>query len=390
VVVLVDEYDKPITDHLPDIETQKVNKELLHGFYQVLKASDDYIQFIFMTGVSKFSGLSVFSALNNLTDITIDEEFASICGYTQEELEECFSEHIDAVAHFNDISSGELLEDIKKWYNGYSWNGRISVYNPFSTLSFFRKKSFENYWFRTGTPTFLIEILKKRNQLKPVLDVVEVGLSAFDSYDPANIDEISLLFQTGYLTVKSIDRSSEGSRFTLGIPNREVRESFLTHLVNAYSNYPTGQLQPLASDMQQQIRVGDISGLEQNLRLLLAHIPSILHVDREAYWHSLFLLLMKLLGFDIQGEVLTNVGRIDAVWRQPELTVVAEIKYHTQKSVDALLDEAIAQIRDRRYYEAYLDRKTVLLAIAFTEKEVKCRMETAGNRPAKPQRGEAQ
>ncbi|MDR3366071.1 MAG: ATP-binding protein [Prevotellaceae bacterium] len=379
VVVLVDEYDKPIIDHLSNPETLDANKSILHDFYQVLKASDDYIKFIFLTGVSKFSGLSVFSALNNLDDITLNMDYGSICCYTQEELESYFSEYIDIVARDNSLSTSELLDRIKVWYTGYSWDGKASVYNPFSTLSFFRNREFNNYWFRTATPTFLIEILKKRDQLEPVLRPVEVGSGSFDSYDPLCINEIPLLFQTGYLTVKRKESSLGTPQYTLGIPNEEVRKSFLEHLVNAYSHYPVERMQRLIADMQKQIRAGDASALEQNLRLLLAHIPNILHVENEKYYHSLFLLLMRTLGFDIHGEVLTNIGRIDAVWRQSELTVVAEVKYHAEKSIESLLGEAMSQICDRKYYEAYLDREVMLMAVAFAGKEVKCSLKKVGS-----------
>jgi hypothetical protein len=375
-VILVDEYDKPITDHLSDTKIRTDNKRTLHDFYQVLKASDDCIRFIFLTGVSKFSGLSVFSALNNINDMTLNWNYNSICGYTQDELENCFTGYIDTVAQYNNISRSELLSKIKTWYNGYSWDGRTSVYNPFSTLLFFDNRKFGNYWFRTGTPTFLIDILKSRNRIQPLLEYIETDSDAFDSYDPDSIGEIPLLFQTGYLTVKDETTVQEQTTYTLGIPNMEVQISFTKYLLNAYSKYPVEQLQPLIFKMQRQIHDGDTSALEQNLRMLLANIPNILHIEKEAYYHSMFLLLMKMLGFDIHGEVLTNIGRIDAVWIQSGLTVIAEVKYHSQKDIDALLDEAMTQIHDRRYYEAYLDRKVRLLAIAFTGKEVKCKMES--------------
>ncbi|MDR0605785.1 MAG: ATP-binding protein [Bacteroidales bacterium] len=374
VVVLVDEYDKPIIDHLSNIEVLNTNKKILHNFYSVLKASDKYIRFILLTGVSKFSGLSVFSALNNPDDITLDWKYVSICGYTQEELEYYFTDYIDEVADYENISRDELLDKIRTWYNGYSWDGKTAVYNPFSTLLLFSKNKFDNYWFRTGTPTFLIEVLKSRNQIKPVLEAIETDSSAFDSYDPVNIGEIPLLFQTGYLTIKHIKRIADQEIYTLAFPNLEVRNSFFKYLLNAYSNYPPEQIQPLTFKMQQQIHNGDVSGLQQNLQLLLAHIPNNLHIPKEAYYHSLFLLLMKVLGFDIQGEIPTNIGRIDAVWHQPDLTVVSEIKYHSEKDIDTLLQEAMTQIHDRKYYEAYLDKKVILMAIAFTGKEVKCEL----------------
>ncbi|MDR1886389.1 MAG: ATP-binding protein, partial [Prevotellaceae bacterium] len=262
-----------------------------------------------------------------------------------------------------------------KWYNGYSWDGKTSVYNPFSTLLFFSKKQFDNYWFRTGTPTFLVDILKNRNQISPVLKPVVTDSSVFDSYDPVNIGEIPLLFQTGYLTIKHKTLILGIAEYTLDVPNMEVKDSFLKYLLSAYSAYPVEQVQPLISNMKRQLFTGDASGLEQNLRMLLAHIPNILHIGREAYYQSLFLLLMKILGFDIRGEIMTNIGRIDAVWRQPGLTVIAEIKYHPKKNMDSLLDEAMSQIDDRKYHEMYLDGKIMLMAIAFTGKEVKCRMD---------------
>jgi hypothetical protein len=326
-----------------------------------------------LTGVSKFSGLSVFSALNNPNDITLDDVYSSICGYTQDELEKYFTDYIDKIAAKKNKSRIELLEDIKIWYNGYSWDGQISVYNPFSTLLFFDKGKIANYWFRTGTPTFLIEILQKRNQIKPVLEPFKVGSIVFDSYNPLNISEIPLLFQTGYLTIKEVD-SSLRPQYTLGIPNLEVKEAFLEYLLNAYINYPVEQIQPLVYDMQAQIYAGDTSGLEQNLRILLANIPNTLHIAKEAYYHSMFLLLMKVFGFDIKGEIQTNIGRIDAVWSQSDLVVIAEIKYDSKKSITSLLNSAMKQINDRKYYESYLDKKVILMAVAFTGKEIKCKL----------------
>jgi hypothetical protein len=378
VVVLIDEYDKPITDHLSNPATMKANQKILHDFYQVLKAADDHIRFVFMTGVSKFSGLSIFSALNSLNDITLDKKYASICGYTQEELEYNFSEYIDDVAQYLPMNREELLELIRARYKGYSWDGKTAVYNPFSSLLFFDNREFANYWFRTGTPTFLINMLKSRNQIAPVMQPIVAGANTFDSYDPANIDEIPLLFQTGYLTVKQRTLIGGVPEYTLDFPNLEVRDAFLNYLLSAYADYSVGQVQPLVHVLQRQVRNKDAAGFEQNLRILFAHIPYEIHVKSEAYYHSMFLLLMKMLGFDIQGQIQTNIGRIDAVWHQPELTVVAEIKYGAGKDTNTLLDEAMTQIRDRRHYEKYLDGEVLLLAVAFTGKEVKCGMEEVG------------
>jgi hypothetical protein len=340
----------------------------------VLKAADEHLRFVFLTGVSKFSGVSIFSALNNLNDITLDDKYASICGYTQPELENYFADYIDDVAQRVDMSREELLTEIRVSYDGYSWDGKTPVYNPFSTLMFFDKKRFANYWFRTGTPTFLIELLKKRNQVATILNPIYIDENAFDSYDPANISEIPLLFQTGYLTIKQLELIYGRAKYTLGVPNSEVNDSLLRHLLSAYSEYPADQVATLKDTMQRQIHTCDVSGFEQSLRSMLANIPYNLHIPSEAYYHSLLLLWLKMLGFDVQGEVLTNIGRIDAVWHQPELTVVAEIKYHAKKKLDTLLNEATEQISDRKYYEKYLDHPVILMAVAFSGREVGCRI----------------
>jgi hypothetical protein len=374
VVILIDEYDKPVTSHIADVHFKDIH-DVVHDFYQVMKGADDVIEFIFITGVSKFSGLSVFSALNNPDDITLNRKYTSICGYTQDELESSFTEYIDELAAVKNMSRDRLMEEIKRWYNGYSWDGTTSVYNPFSTLQLFNNSTFANYWFKTATPTFLMDMLRNRNQIEPILRPIEADASLFDSYDPANIGEVSLLFQTGYLTIKGVETvETQEELYTLDIPNSEVRDSFTRHLLHAYSNYPLEEIQTLTRDMHRQINACDTSGFAGNLGMLLAKIPNILHVPLEAYYHSLFLLLMRLLGFDIQGEIMTNIGRIDAVWNQRDLTVVAEIKFSADKSLDKLLDEAMKQICDNKYYEAYLNKKIMLMAVAFTGKEVKCKI----------------
>jgi hypothetical protein len=280
--------------------------------------------------------------------------------------------YVDKTERIYNMSRNELLDAVKYWYNGYSWDGETTVYNPFSTLLFLFNRRFDNYWFRTGTPTFLINLLKSRNQIKPLPESIETDSSAFESYDTECFEEIPLLFQTGYLTIKQVTTIQQQEIYSLGVPNSEVKIALTRFLFNAYSNYSLTGIQSLILNMHRQIYDGDTSAPEQNMRMALARIPNILHVNKEKYYHSLFILFMEMLGFDIVGEIQTNVGRIDAVWRQPGLTVVAEIKYHSKTDIDKLLEEAMTQIRDRKYYEAYLDKKVMLMAVAFTGKEVKC------------------
>ncbi|MDR2627485.1 MAG: AAA family ATPase, partial [Dysgonamonadaceae bacterium] len=225
VVVLIDEYDVPILDAMGKSSEELKNiKDSLHNIYKILKSADNHLRFIFMTGVSKFAGLSVFSALNNLDDISLWTDYSTICGITQAELESNFSEHIDAMAAHQGKSRSKLLEDIRLHYNGYSWDGRTSVYNPYSTLLCLKHRRLENFWFSTGTPTFLIELLKKRNSvINAFLNPATVLSHTFNSYDSEELEETPLLFQTGYLTIKEATHSDEGTRYTLGIPNREVK-----------------------------------------------------------------------------------------------------------------------------------------------------------------------
>ncbi|GHT56886.1 hypothetical protein FACS189446_9000 [Bacteroidia bacterium] len=202
--------------------------------------------------MAEVAKVSIFSVLNSPDDITMDRRYASICGYTQEELERDFSEYIDDTAVHVDMSKEDLLAKIREMYDGYTWDGKTSVYNPYSTLSFFRKQEYSNYWFETGTPTFLINRLKKRGLAKTVLEPVIVGSSAFNSYDPDELEDIPLLFQTGYLTIKDQKQVGIELEYTLGVPNLEVRESLMRHLLNAFTTYPMSQMSQLGREMLQQ------------------------------------------------------------------------------------------------------------------------------------------
>jgi hypothetical protein len=376
VVILIDEYDKPVTAHLFDSHLDGI-RTAVHDFYQVMKGADGYLRFLFLTGVSKFSGLSIFSALNNPDDITLSDDYASICGYTQKELEDNFPEYIDLAAERIGITNEELLDGIRYWYDGYTWDGKTSVYNPFSTLLFFSKRRFIGYWFNTGTPTFLIDILQRRERTGIVLEPQTVDGSVLNGgYDPQTLSEIPLLFQTGYLTVKSVELNRMKSKYTLGVPNEEVNDALMTNLLSVYGKYPQEDVDNMREIMEQCIRDGDESGFANCLETMIATVPYELQIGCEHYYHTIMLIWMRLLGFRIQGEKPNNRGRADAVWEQPGLTVVAELKYHAEKKIETLLDEAMAQMHDRRYYNQYTG-KILLLGVAFSGKDIGCRMEFA-------------
>ncbi|GAP73401.1 hypothetical protein SAMD00024442_89_2 [Candidatus Symbiothrix dinenymphae] len=388
VVVLIDEYDKPILDAIGKPEAADI-RAFLQDFYVVLKSADDHLKFVFMTGVTKVAKVSIFSALNSLKDITLNDKYASICGYTQEELERNFSEYIDETAVRVNMTRDDLLAKIRFMYDGYTWDGKTSVYNPFSTLMFFDNKKFSSYWFETGTPTFLINRLKKHGLAKTVLEPIVAGQRAFNSYDPDELEDIPLLFQTGYLTVKDEEMTNGDSLYTLEVPNMEVKESLMEHLLSAYTNYPLSKMSALGRQMLKQILAFDAKGFTNNMRIMFADVPYTLkpskaknqakaeaqNLANEAFYHIIFQLWMTMLGFNIQSEKMTNRGRIDAVLQQDGVAIVTELKYHATTELETLLNQAIAQIREKRYYEPFLDRKVILLGIAFSGKEVGCSIE---------------
>ncbi|MDR3269183.1 MAG: ATP-binding protein [Tannerella sp.] len=381
VVILIDEYDAPILDTMGTPEMEPI-QEFLQDFYKRLKSNDEHLKLIFLTGVSKFAKLSIFSTLNNPNDITMDEKYAAICGYTQEELESSFADRIDDLIKHTGMTREELLSAVRYWYNGYTWDGETSVYNPFSTLLLFDKREISNYWFTSGTPKFLMEQLKRRNEIKLVLEPFVADPEIFDSFDPNNIDNISLLFQTGYLTVKEKMKTFITPKYMLALPNQEVRQSLMKYLLSAYSYYPLSRISLLAEHMSEQLTARDAEGFAQSIRIMLQNIPFMLQIGNEKYYHSLFLSWMYTLGFKVEGEIMTGIGCIDAVLEQPDVIVVSELKYHAKKKIKTLLHEAKKQIYDRRYYEKYSDKgkPVLLMGLAFSGKEVGCRIEEADGR----------
>jgi hypothetical protein len=387
VVVLIDEYDKPMHKPMQDAIAKgdktlfSETKSILHGIYTPLKSCDPYLKFLFLTGISKYAGVSIFSTLNNLNDISLDECYSTICGYTQEELENNFKDNIDMLAQALSQKRGRILENVKTWYNGYSWDGKTTVYNPFSTLCLFEKRKFKNFWFQTGTPSYLIRLLRGKSQLKAVLGKTVTYKLEATTDNPDEIGETILFFQTGYLTIKEISTNLEGEeRYTLDFPNAEVRVSFIESLLAEYGKYPEDQPGFLRERLKTELLAGESSALTETLRVAFAWIPYEIIVENEHYYHSLMLLWLRLLGFNITAEISTNFGRIDAVWELPEQTIVAEIKYAKPSEedsavvLDKLLAEGFAQIEAKRYSERYkaADKKLTALAIACFGKEIKC------------------
>ena len=358
VVLLIDEYDKPIIDYLDNIPQAKAHQKILKSFYSIIKDSDDYIRFLLITGVSKFSKVSIFSELNNLFDITIDRHFASLTGITQEELQTQFEPHLAETGHFLGMNREELLDKIKEWYNGYSWDGKVFVYNPFSVLSFFQKSDFQNFWFSTGTPTFLIQQLTAKNFYQ--IGESEVGQVAFESFDIENIDPYSLLFQTGYLTIKSVEPFG---LYLLDYPNREVKDSMLQYLVAGFNHGSYTQTTPIVLHLRSAFLKNDLSKVIRIINGLFKSIPSHIFIkEKEAYYHSVVFLVFQYLGQFIDAEVNTSDGRIDAVVQTDTHVYVIEFK------LDDSADAALAQIQQKGYAAKYknADKEVWALGINFS------------------------
>jgi hypothetical protein len=327
--------------------------------------------------------VSIFSGLNNLIDLTLDPRFSTICGYTQQELETCFMAYPDDFAQQSNTTVPELLDKIKFNYNGYSWDGINPVYNPFSTLQLFAKKQFIDYWFESGTPTFLVKLIKEHNDIQSVLEPFELNADAFNAFEIQSIDTKLLLFQTGYLTVKSVHKDPFDGYllYTIAIPNEEVRKGLTKHLLAGYANCRIPEINQIGSLMMRQLFNGDASGFDRNMKALIANIPYQLHVPKEKYYHSLFLLWLNMLGFKVDAEISTNIGRIDAVWTWEEHVVIAEVKYAAKGNPDALIAEAFAQIHEKKYYERYngQNKHIILLAVAFAGKKITSEMKELGS-----------
>lgn len=356
VVLLIDEYDKPIIDYLDDLHRAKENRAILKSFYSVLKDSDAYLELVFITGVSKFSKMSIFSDLNNLVDITLEPSFGSICGYTQVELERDFEGYIAKLMESRGIDRGASLALLRQWYNGYNFLGKDLVYNPWSILSCLRTGLFNNYWFISGTPTFLINILK--DKFFSNLDDVEMSVLALESYDLENMEIVPLLFQTGYLTIKS----QEDYSYTLSYPNREVRDAMLQHLIGAYRHETMGDSVPLMMHLRKAIKANDLPKAISIINTAFSTIPyHIFDANGERYYHTVIHLLFTYLGLDIRCEVASSNGRLDAIVHTDTHIYIFEFKLNQSADV------ALAQIKDNGYDKPYLlsGKELVLVGVNF-------------------------
>ena len=368
VVLLIDEYDKPIIDFLEKdlLEEAKKNQGIMKEFYSILKSSESLLRFFFVTGVSKFSKVSLFSDLNHIDDLTLDKRCSTIVGYTQQELEFYFEEHLQQVMHSLELSREELLENMRVWYNGFSWDGKNKLYNPFGILNFLQKEAFRSYWFVSGMPFFLYKVMKDRL----VFDVENTAINGtvLEKYDIENLDLIPLLFQTGYLTVKSIDYRTDD--MVLDYPNKEVRENLYGFMIDSIAkNEQRSDAGITNKDLVKAFQAADLERIKELINALLAGLPSEAYdKESEGLFHGLIHFVFQLLGMYIKSEVHSSKGRADSVVETATHVFIFEFKFNKTAAA------AMTQIKKKKYADKYRADNKIIIGIGVnfksTNKEI--------------------
>ena len=369
VTILIDEYDKPIIDHLgkgkTEFEIAKVNRDLLKSFFGVLKGGTiaPVLRFILLTGISRFSKVSLFSELNNLDDISMNSRYAGLLGYTQEELENRFAEHIEDFAKALGWPNEQILVKLREQYNGYRFSeDELRIYNPFSILKAFSERKFGSYWFQTGTPTFLINLLKQTNYNLPKIEGLQVSQTIFDTFDIERLRPEALLFQTGYLTISDVQHRL----YTLDYPNQEVKSALTESLLFSFTAEAEQEISSHVLQLSTYLETEDFDAFFETLTAIFASIPYDIETKRdEGYFHTLFYLMMTASGTDARSSILTCRGRIDLAVIFPEKVYIIEFKCNQSA------ETAIQQIHDKSYTDQYRcsGKQIILMGINFSTEQ---------------------
>ena len=361
VVILVDEYDKPVIDNLDRRELQDKMRETLRGFYGVMKSKDAYIRFGFLTGVTKLGKMSVFGDLNNPTDISMDREYSDICGVSESDLKTYFEESIRELAETNSLSEEECCRKLALMYDGYHFHPKASgVYNPFSLLNTFKVKEFREYWFETGTPSFLVKVMRRTSYDVTRLSCDLVGSSLLTDVNTAFLNPVPLLYQSGYLTIKGFD--PRFNLYTLGFPNMEVKDGFLNFLLGYYAPVQSDSTNTLISLMSMDVEAGNPEGFMTRLDALFARTNYRIQGESEKDFQYAMYIIIELMGEYVETERATSNGRIDILIKTKDYVYVIEIK------TDSTPDEALAQIEERGYARPFADdpRKIFKIGVNFS------------------------
>ena len=351
VVVLVDEYDKPLLQALLDENLLDEYRRILKAFYGVLKSSDRYLRFIFLTGVTKFAQVSVFSDLNQLNDISMKIPYANICGITKKELVSTFTPELERLAEVQEMSFDDTVDKMTAMYDGYHFTySEDGLFNPFSVLNVFDGLMFDNYWFQTGTPTYLVDLLKQSDyDLRLLIDGLEVGSSGFAEYRAEAKNPLPMIYQSGYLTIKDFDL--EENTFLLDYPNKEVKRGFLTMVASSY--FSNGDTPSWIRNAVTCLKKGELDDFRTSLTSFLASIPYTMRRkenerERERYFHYTFYLLMRLISvYTVYTEKVQSHGRVDCIVETPDFVYIFEFK------LDGTAEEALRQIKEKGYAREY-------------------------------------
>ena len=361
-VVLIDEYDAPMLDSNNNPELQMRIRDIMRDFFSPLKAQEANLRFVFLTGITKFSQLSIFSELNNIKNYSLDDEFATICGFTQDEVLANFHEGIEGLAKAKGLTFDEAVTKLKEQYDGYHFSvNSPNIYNPYSLLNALYDKKFDSYWFSTGTPTFLLELLSKKNILLPELEGITASRQRFDAPTEKINDPVPVLYQSGYITIKDY----QNGMYMLGFPNEEVRQGFSESMLQYISPDYQGEQDSFAWNFGQAMRADDINAAMEALKVYLAGFPYDIHRNSEAICQAILYSIFNTLNFTIRAEVKTATGRLDLVVSTDKSIFVMELKY------DKSPDVALEQIESKQYTLPYMqDRRNVFeVGINFSSRE---------------------
>ncbi|MDE7497117.1 MAG: ATP-binding protein [Muribaculaceae bacterium] len=361
VVILVDEYDKPLVNNIDNPELFNTFRDTLAALYSNFKSGADYIKLVFLTGVSRFGKLSVFSDLNNIRDISIQNMFAGICGISEEELLENFRIGIKELAEYNGETEEETIAELKRRYDGYHFSKVCpDIYNPFSLLNVFASNEYANYWIASGTPRLLVEQLKRTRMDLTKLMSVEAGESGLSGLDVDNIRPVALLYQAGYLTIKGYDRKY--TLFRLGMPNAEVEEGFLQYLLPYYADLHNEGSVVFISEFRREMSEGRVDDFMRRLQSLFSDTSYEMKMEEERNVQNVLFILFRLIGMNVDVEYRTSEGRIDILVRTDRYVYIMELKY------DHSAEEALSQIERKEYALPWSvdTRETIAIGINYS------------------------
>ena len=358
VVVLIDEYDAPLLDIVHEEKNLPVLRNVMRNFYSPLKGCDKYLRFVFLTGITKFSQLSIFSELNNINNVSMDKEYADICGISKDELLSQLGDYIDALAEAKDCTHDEMVKELTYRYDGYhfTWPSP-DIFNPFSIINAFSDKRLGNYWFGSGTPTFLIEMMRKFGVAPSQIGGKRLGVNGFDAPAEKLTSIVPLLYQSGYLTIKDYNPLTES--YTLDIPNEEIRIGLMESLLPNYVYDRAGEWKPILGDMSLLIREDKIDDALKILQDFLASIPQCNNTNYEGHYQQMLYVIFTLLGYYVDVEVHTADGRIDVVMRTSNTLYLMELK------INQSAETAQKQIDDKEYIKRFVHYKLPIVTVAI-------------------------